>query len=61
MYRGLGGHEEAQANKLAADILMPLPLIQKLMNQGITDVDQLASTLQVSGVAMRIRLGIPVT
>jgi hypothetical protein len=61
MYRGLGGREEAQANKLAADILMPFALINKLMSRGITDVDELASRFQVSGVAMRIRLGIPVT
>jgi len=61
MYRGLGGREEAQANKLAADILMPYPLIQKLMASGITDVDELAKALQVSGPAMRIRIGIPVT
>jgi IrrE N-terminal-like domain len=61
MYRGLGGREEAQANKLAADILMPYPLINRLMANGLTDVDALASLLQVSGIAMRIRLGIPVT
>jgi len=61
MYRGLGGREEAQANKLAADILMPYHLIQKIMDSGTTDVDELAVKLQVSGAAMRIRLGIPVT
>jgi len=62
LYRGgLGGQEEAQANKLAADILMPYTLVQKLMDSGMTDVDQLASKLQISGAAMRIRLGIPVT
>ena len=61
MYRGLGGREEAQANKLAADILMPYPLVNNLMSRGITDIDQLATKLGVSGVAMRIRLGIPVT
>ena len=61
MYRGLDGKEEAEANRLAADILMPYHLIQRLMDSGMTDVDQLASKLQVSGPAMRIRLGIPVT
>jgi hypothetical protein len=61
LYRGLDGQEEAQANKFAADILMPYHLIQRLMDSGLTDVDELAAKFQVSGAAMRIRLGIPVT
>jgi hypothetical protein len=61
LYRGLDGKEEAQANKFAADILMPYHLIQKFMDSGMTDVDELAAKFQVSGAAMRIRLGIPVT
>lgn len=61
MYRsGLSTAEEAQANKLAADILMPYSLIQSLAAAGINDVESLANRLQVSPTAMKIRLGIPV-
>jgi len=62
MYRSplVTSAEEAQANKLAADILMPLQLIQKMIQNGVTDVDVLANLFQVSGTAMRIRLGVPV-
>jgi|SRR5579872_1265348 len=60
MYRsGLSTKEEADANKLAAYILMPLPLIKSLAAQGVNDVDSLAEKLQVSRTAMKIRLGIP--
>lgn len=66
MYRGgihgaLSTKEEIAANKLAADILMPYPLIESLMRQGFDSVDVLASKLEVSTVAMKIRLGLPVT
>jgi len=61
MYRsGLTSKEETAANRLAADILMPLPLIRKLLDAGIRDPKSLASRLQVSLPAMRIRLGLPV-
>lgn len=62
MYRSslVSSAEEVQANRLAADIIMPFQLIQKMMNAGMTDVDVLAAAFQVSGTAMRIRLGIPV-
>lgn len=60
MYRsGLSTEEEAQANNFAAQILMPYPLIQALINSGVKDVDALAERFQVSKAAMRIRLGIP--
>jgi Zn-dependent peptidase ImmA (M78 family) len=60
MYRsGLSTAEEAQANKLAAQILMPNSLIESLVTSGIRDVEALANTLQVSATAMKIRLGIP--
>jgi len=62
MYRSpiVSSEEEVQANKLAADILMPYHLIQALMGSGMTNVDALASAFQVSGTAMRVRLKIPV-
>jgi hypothetical protein len=61
LYRSkLSSTVEAQANRLAADILMPFALISELQAQGITDLSDLASELQVSQQALKIRLGIPV-
>lgn len=60
MYRsGLSSKEETEANRMAADILMPLPLIRSLISAGIRDPQSLASKLQVSLPAMKIRLGLP--
>jgi Zn-dependent peptidase ImmA (M78 family) len=62
MYRsGLSTAEEIAANRLAAQILMPMELIQTLISQGVNDVPSLAAKFQVSQAAMKIRLGIPVT
>jgi hypothetical protein len=62
MYRsGLSTAEEKQANRLAAQILMPFPLIQSFVAAGYKDVVSLAKVFQVSQPAMKIRLGIPVT
>jgi hypothetical protein len=61
MYRsGLSTKEEQAANRLAADILMPHALIRALVASGMRDVQTLATKLQVSLPAMKIRLGIPV-
>lgn len=60
MYRsGLSTAEETAANRLAATILMPFPLIQSVIASGINDVNSLANRFQVSQIAMKIRLGIP--
>jgi Zn-dependent peptidase ImmA (M78 family) len=60
MYRsGLSSAEEAEANKLAAQILMPRDLIKELKRSGVKDVEGLADHLQVSVPAMKVRLGIP--
>jgi Zn-dependent peptidase ImmA (M78 family) len=59
-WSGLSTEEEAQANNLAAQILMPYELIQRLINSGVKDVESLAERFQVSKAAMTIRLGIPV-
>jgi Zn-dependent peptidase ImmA (M78 family) len=56
---GLSNAVEAQANKFASDILMPYPLIEALVQEGVDGVDALAKRLQVSQVAMAIRLGHP--
>lgn len=53
----LSTREEAEANGVAAEILMPLRLIDRLRAAGVTDPEELADRLQVSPLAMRIRLG----
>ncbi|GJD76167.1 ImmA/IrrE family metallo-endopeptidase [Methylobacterium goesingense] len=56
LYRSeLSGTYEAQANRLAADILMPIPLLRSLRKQYPT-TSALAKQFKVSEEAMRIRL-----
>jgi len=65
LYRsGLSSAIEAQANGLAANILMPWSILNRyipsyLGNDGDTDVTKLAALFQVSKQSMSIRLGIP--
>ena len=60
LYRsGLSNKQEAQANRLAADILMPWSLLDALINDGETDIARLAGAFNVSKSAMSIRLGVP--
>lgn len=60
LYRsGLPQKVEYEANKLAADILMPLDKIGDALDQEPASVEQLAEQFQVSKSAMSIRLGIP--
>jgi len=56
---GLSERRETEANKLAAEILMPWPLIRNLMQAGHTQSTDLADKLGVSEAAMHIRLGLP--
>ena len=56
---GLSNSKETEANKLAADILMPFTLIEKLMAQGFKTITELAERLEVSKVAISIRLNVP--
>lgn len=56
---GLSETREYEANALAAEILMPWPLIKNLMKQDFREVAALADALQVSPAAMSIRLGLP--
>ena len=59
LYRsGLSNAVEAQANRLAADILMPRKRVNELIAQGITSVNDLAKTFWVSEQSMAIRLGV---
>lgn len=50
---------EAEANRFAAEILMPWHLIDRAIEQGVTAPADLACLFQVSETAMRIRLGLP--
>lgn len=60
LYRsGLSSAQEAMANKLAADILMPLNLVSQKLREGVDSVEKLASLFNVSPSAMAIRLGVP--
>lgn len=56
---GLSNTVEAQANRLAADILMPRDKINEFVASGITSVKELARQFNVSEQSMAIRLGVP--
>lgn len=59
LYRsGLTNKEETEANRLAADILMPRRLLTEFSFVG-DDVESLARQFNVSEHAMSIRLGVP--
>lgn len=59
LYRsGLSNAIEAQANRLAADILMPFGLIDSAKSRGIHSVADLAQAFNVLEAAMGIRLGV---
>lgn len=51
----LSPRHEVQANKLAAQILMPGAIVRQLHNEGLT-TSEIARRLNVSTAAMRIRL-----
>lgn len=60
LYRsGLPQKVEFEANKLAADILMPLDKIGKALDKSPSSVEELAKQFEVSKSAMSIRLGVP--
>ena len=63
LYRsGLPSRDEVDANRLAADILMPDAKIQDFINETGTEHVTIASLAKVFGVsvsAMTVRLGIP--
>lgn len=56
---GLSNSVEAQANRLAADILMPRDKLNAILAKGISNVKALADLFDVSEQAMAIRLGVP--
>ena len=55
---GVSSKQETEANKLAAEILMPFPLIHKLMADGVRTIDDFTQALQVSKATISIRLGV---
>ena len=60
LYRsGLSNKVEAEANRLAAGILMPWHLLCPEIEKGITDIGELAGIFRVSRSTMSIRLGMP--
>jgi Zn-dependent peptidase ImmA (M78 family) len=57
LYRSkLGVWYERQANRMAADILMPAALVRGLYRGGMRSLAALSETLDVSDAAIRIRL-----
>lgn len=56
----IGPREETEANKFAANLLMPYELVEKLKKEdGLTTAKELAQRLEVSVHAMSIRMGVP--
>lgn len=53
--RAIGPHQEAEANKLAAQLLMPAASVKREFDEN-SSIRTLASRFQVSEQAMRIRL-----
>ena len=50
---------ESAANRYAAGLLMPWPLVVDAMEDGLDSIEKLATHFQVSKTAMSIRLGFP--
>lgn len=50
---------EHEANRLAAEILMPWHLIDQELESGLIAPEDLAQRLEVSETAIKIRLGVP--
>ena len=60
LYRsGLSEQREVEANLFAANILMPCQLIEAAQDEGAESTEQLANKLDVSKIAISIRIGIP--
>jgi Zn-dependent peptidase ImmA (M78 family) len=55
---GMTNRQEVEANKFAADLLMPMDQIEKAMSRGTVTPEDLAAEFDVSKVAMSIRLGL---
>lgn len=56
---GMSNRQEVEANRFAADLLMPMNKVVEKMNAGLDTTKQLADAFGVSEIAMGIRLGLP--
>ena len=54
---GMSNAMEVEANKFAADMLMPWPLLNMHIQAGRSSVSSLAAIFEVSEIAMAIRIG----
>ena len=53
---------DVEANRFATDILMPLDLLKMAsVEKGTSSIPQIADIMRVSEMALRIRLGVPVS
>lgn len=52
----ISSSEEVQANRFAAELLMPPELVSRCIKAGIVSIDELSLRFQVSADAMRYRL-----
>lgn len=60
LYRSrLSGPLERQANRFAANLLMPWDLVIEAVDQGVDSVEKLAAKFEVSRSAMSVRLEVP--
>ena len=55
---GFNNYKEIEANRLAADILMPLDLIRRHIKEGVKTIAGLSKQLRVSEESLNIRLDI---
>ena len=55
----LSNDKEVEANKVAADLLMPMEMVNHIAETQRCGVSELAATFGVSRQAMLVRLGIP--
>lgn len=53
---GWEDYRESEANRLAADILMPHNLMETLINEGVNTIKGIANALEVSEQSLKIRL-----
>ena len=54
---GMSNAMEVEANKFAADMLMPWPMLNAHIQSGTSSVASLAGAFEVSEIAMAIRIG----
>ena len=60
LYRsGLADYIETEANKMAAELIMPTQLVRTFWRAGIRSLAQLCTAFEVSEAALRIRLKQP--